>query len=181
MYNKKYREKDIDKTRERERIHNRKYYKEHKKQENEKTKRYYKNHSKEIIAQRVKHRKNKRHTDYRFYINDKISSAINRTLKTGKQGCHWENLVDFTIDELINHLEKLFLPGMSWNSKNWHIDHLRPIASFNFTFYTDPEFKECWSLKNLQPLFSEDNLRKSSHWNPKQQLKNGAIQTALIL
>ena len=23
----------------------------------------------------------------------------------------------------------------------------------------DPEFKECWSLKNLQPLLKEDNLQ----------------------
>jgi hypothetical protein len=43
-----------------------------------------------------------------------------------------------------------------------HIDHKRPIASFNFNSYKDKEFKECWALNNLQPLWAEENLSKGN-------------------
>jgi len=60
-----------------------------------------------------------------------------------------------------NHLEKQFKDGMTWdNYGDWHIDHIRPISSFNFKSYEDKEFKECWDLNNLQPLWAEENIRK---------------------
>ncbi|KKL13648.1 hypothetical protein LCGC14_2523640, partial [marine sediment metagenome] len=43
-----------------------------------------------------------------------------------------------------------------------HIDHIIPIASFNYKTYNDEEFKQCCSLKNLQPLWAKDNRRKYS-------------------
>ena len=57
------------------------------------------------------------------------------------------------------HLEAQFVDGMSWdNHGEWHIDHIRPCASFDLS---DPEQqKECFNYKNLQPLWAEDNLRK---------------------
>ena len=96
-------------------------------------------------------------------LSHSIGSRISRSLAAGKSGCHWEELVDFTIDGLIAHLESQFQPGMTWdNYGEWHIDHIRPIASFDFTSYEDLEFKECWALDNLQPLWAKDNTRKGS-------------------
>jgi hypothetical protein len=52
---------------------------------------------------------------------------------------------------------------MTWeNYGKWHIDHKRPIASFNFTSYEDPEFKECWALNNLQPMWAKENMSKGN-------------------
>ena len=54
---------------------------------------------------------------------------------------------------------------MSWDNygrNGWEIDHIKPISSFNFNSYKDKEFKECWSLENLQPLWAEENIRKSN-------------------
>lgn len=61
------------------------------------------------------------------------------------------------------HLESQFVDGMSWdNHGEWHIDHIRPCASFDLT---DPDQqKECFNYKNLQPLWAEDNLSKSDRW-----------------
>lgn len=67
----------------------------------------------------------------------------------------------FTADDLKAHLEPLFKPGMTWeNHGDWQIDHVIPICSFRYESYDDPQFKACWALKNLQPLWEKENLLK---------------------
>lgn len=59
-----------------------------------------------------------------------------------------------------DHLQSLFLPGMTLENHGvlWHIDHVRPCASFDLT---DPEQqKACFHWTNLQPLYALDNLKK---------------------
>lgn len=74
-------------------------------------------------------------------------------------------LLGYTIEELMNHLEKQFVNGMCWdNYGEWHVDHKRPMTSFNFASVDDEEFKECWKLENLQPLWWQDNLSKGSRY-----------------
>ena len=76
---------------------------------------------------------------------------------------HWEILVDFTLNELIEHLESKFENNMSWeNYGKWHIDHIVPKSYFIYENYKDKKFKECWNLKNLQPLWAEENRLKSN-------------------
>ena len=95
-------------------------------------------------------------------ISDAVSCGIRNSLIKGKNGFHWETLVGYTIDDLINHLEKQFTTGMSWdNYGKWEIDHIIPISFFKYVTYIDTEFRMCWRLENLQPLWAEDNLRKS--------------------
>jgi len=108
-------------------------------------------------------RNKKRYSILRNRLSQNISVAIYQSLKGNKQGNHWENLVGYTLQELIPHLENLFKPDMSWeNMGKWHIDHIRPISSFDFNSYNDPEFKQCWALKNLQPLWASENLSKGA-------------------
>lgn len=90
-----------------------------------------------------------------------ISSAISNSIRGNKNGHHWEDLVDYTLEELRQHLEFLFQEGMCWKNYGvWHIDHIKPKSLFNISSYNCKDFKECWSLDNLQPLWAEDNLRK---------------------
>lgn len=53
---------------------------------------------------------------------------------------------------------------MTWDNYGtyWHIDHIRPISSFSFETYYDPDFKICWALENLQPLEAKANRLKSN-------------------
>jgi hypothetical protein len=45
----------------------------------------------------------------------------------------------------------------NWSLKGWHIDHIRPISSFDLS---DPaQQKECFHYSNLQPLWAIDNLK----------------------
>jgi len=70
-------------------------------------------------------------------------------------------LVGCSIEKLKLHLEFQFKEGMSWENwsfKGWHVDHIRPISSFDFS---DPaQVKECFHYSNLQPLWAKDNLSK---------------------
>lgn len=97
-------------------------------------------------------------------INDAMCTAISRTIHN-KGGRSWQKLVNYTREQLMNHLEKQFREGMSWdNYGEWQVDHIRPIASFNFNSAEDPQFKECWALNNLQPLWAEENLMKADKY-----------------
>ena len=40
----------------------------------------------------------------------------------------------------------------------WQIDHIIPESDFNYITPNDPEFKECWALKNLRPLSAKQNI-----------------------
>lgn len=73
------------------------------------------------------------------------------------------NLLGYSIEELMTHLEGLFTDGMTWdNYGEWHVDHKIPMNSFQFETTDDIGFKECWKLANLQPLWGPDNLSKGT-------------------
>ena len=95
-------------------------------------------------------------------LNNSMSSAIRRSMKPGiKANRHWESLLNYDARQLRKHIEKLFQPGMTWeNYGAWHIDHKIPLTAFNFENPADSDFKKCWALKNLQPMWASDNIRK---------------------
>ena len=98
-------------------------------------------------------------------LNNIIRNGILHSLKRGsKAGRHWENIVDFNIEELRVHLEKQFTEEMNWGNQGsyWHIDHNIPISVFNFNTPDDMDFKLCWALKNLRPLEAIENISKGA-------------------
>lgn len=133
----------------------------------EASRQYYLKNKEKIMARNKIYIRFKRKTDPKFKIGDNTSRAINYALKGNKAGRRWESLVGYSSDDLHNHLESLFAEGMSWENygygeNKWHIDHIRPICSFNYLTAEDPQFKECWALKNLRPFWQIDNLKKAS-------------------
>ncbi len=92
----------------------------------------------------------------------RMTTGITRSLRSGKNRKSWRDLVPYGVDELKAHLEKQFLPGMSWaNMGKWHIDHIVPLCSFRLYSDSDLDFGAAWSLTNLRPLWGSDNVRKS--------------------
>jgi hypothetical protein len=72
-------------------------------------------------------------------------------------------LLGCEMDVLKNHLESLFTENMSWNNygkTGWHIDHIIPLSSAN----SEEEIIKLCHYTNLQPLWSEDNLKKSNRF-----------------
>lgn len=69
------------------------------------------------------------------------------------------NIVGCSPEFLKEYLEKQFVDGMCWDNRNeWHIDHKIPLSSAN----TEEEIYKLCHYTNLQPLWAEDNLRKSN-------------------
>lgn len=70
-------------------------------------------------------------------------------------GCSWK--------DFLAHLEKQFLPGMSWANRNrWHLDHIKPCCAFDLT--CPQEQRRCFHYSNLRPLWARENLTKSSSY-----------------
>lgn len=97
-------------------------------------------------------------------LNFNMRSAVWRSLKSvgsSKAGRGWFELVGYTLDDLRRHIERQFVKGMSWdNMGEWHIDHILPLSSFKFASAEDPEFRACWALSNLRPLWAPANMAK---------------------
>lgn len=71
-------------------------------------------------------------------------------------------LIGTTIQGARKHIEEKFKPDMNWQNhgKIWQIDHILPISRFNLS---DPiEQRKAFHYTNLQPLYTQDNLRKSN-------------------
>lgn len=69
-------------------------------------------------------------------------------------------LLGYTPEELYEHLESQFQPDMTWDNYGfygWHIDHIKPVNTFNVTSMTCEDFKKCWALSSLRPLWAKDN------------------------
>ncbi len=126
---------------------------------------YYENNKEKIKKSNDNYKKNRYKKDIKFRLERCVSSSLNKYLKNNnlsKGGRHWEDLVGYTVCELKTHLESLFVKGMTWeNYGAWHIDHILPKSFFRYKSTNDVEFKYCWSLINLQPLWAKDNLKKS--------------------
>jgi hypothetical protein len=154
------------------------YRREHKEEIRLQKREYGRTHGQERLArqrsytQRARERINFKKAQYvhrlrsqnpRRHLEHAISNMIWWALRKNKAGRPWTQFVDYTLGELMQHLESQFQLGMTWdNYGEWHIDHIRPKSSFTFTSADDPQFKECWALSNLQPLWAKDNLSKGT-------------------
>jgi hypothetical protein len=99
-----------------------------------------------------------------FRTHKRVASAIYQALKKKKNGRKWEDLVGYTCVDLTRHLERQFVQGMTWdNMGEWHIDHIVPKSTFKYKDADDPEFKACWALTNLRPLWAPDNQTKHAY------------------
>ena len=50
---------------------------------------------------------------------------------------------------------------MNWENYKGYIDHIKPISKFNLLDAKDRN--TCFNHKNLQPLWANENLKKSNN------------------
>jgi hypothetical protein len=72
----------------------------------------------------------------------------------------WQKLVGYSVHDLRRHIEVQLPSEFGWHNYGiaWHIDHLKPVASFELP----DQIRECWALSNLRPLAKMANHRKGS-------------------
>lgn len=104
-------------------------------------------------------------TNSNLRIAHNLRTRIRKALKLEIKSANTIELLGCPIQDLTKHLESKFTEGMTWeNYGKWHIDHIRPCASFNLE---DPEEqKRCFHWTNLQPLWARDNIVKGSRVEP---------------
>lgn len=100
-------------------------------------------------------------SDPQFRLLRNVRRAVCGML-TGKQGS--SRHLSYTMEELKKHLERQFCDGMNWGNYGaaWHVDHIVPISSFNITGPNCEDFRACWALSNLRPLWADMNLSKGA-------------------
>lgn len=157
-YNKNYRKNNILKPKESQKIWNEK--------NKEKRKLYRKlwyQENKESIRKSQKRYKKYYAKNTNVRILNNLRSRLCHGLKNNAKRGHTLELLGCTIFELKNYLENQFTEGMNWeNYGKWHIDHKRPLASFDLNI-PENQAKAC-HYTNLQPLWAVDNLMKSDSW-----------------
>lgn len=103
-------------------------------------------------------------------IVKKFQIAVRRSTSSSKPSINHFIYKYIKREDLVKKLESYFLPGMSWDNfaEVWEIAHLIPVVYFDQTKEEDLKF--CWNVKNIIPMFKEDNkhfgscLYFAKHW-----------------
>lgn len=113
--------------------------------------------------------------DPSYRMANNIRNAVWRSLNGAKKSKTFD-VLGYTVEQLMRRLESTFSPGMTWgNYGEWHVDHIRPLVSFNIQQEGDAEFRRCWSLDNLQALWGPDNSRKGGRYEPADDRRAVAV------
>jgi len=124
---------------------------------------YYKENQ-ELIIERVKKNHFKRlEEDLGYKLLQRCRTRIYNALKGRTKSKKTIDLIGCQVEELIERLENKFQEGMTWeNYGEWHLDHIKPCAMFDFK--DEKQQQECFHYTNLQPLWAEENQRKSASY-----------------
>jgi len=134
--------------------------------------------SKEKYHKNKEKLKLKRKENYRGKMRTIIASTIKQDVSRHRKSYAkdlgvpfvWEKIeknCGYTIDDFIAHIESQWKEGMHWlnhgrGPDTWQVDHIKPRDNFFYTDLDDPQFIECWSLDNMQPLTSYNNAVKDN-------------------
>ena len=110
-----------------------------------------------------KYQQHQRDNNINYKLRCNLKNRIYDAVKNNTKSKRTMELLGCSIEYLKQYLFEQFQDGMSWdNYGEWHIDHIRPCASFDLS---DPkQQQECFHYTNLQPLWAFDNQSKGSKY-----------------
>lgn len=128
----------------------------------EKCRKYGKSNRKKLTIKEMKRYHSNPNFKLKKILRSRLYDALNGNIKNGSAvedlGC--------SIEFLIKYIETKFTESMTWdNYGEWHIDHIKPLASFDLT--DRKQLLEACHYTNLQPLWAKDNLSKGAKINWK--------------
>jgi hypothetical protein len=93
-------------------------------------------------------------------VMSRIWSAMKRN-RVNSRGSF--SLVGCSVGFLRSYIEGKFEKGMTWqNYGEWHVDHIRPCASFDLN--DKEQVLQCFNWRNLQPMWASENISKGSNY-----------------
>ena len=102
--------------------------------------------------------------DLNYRLRSSLRSRLYLAIKNNSKSASTLELLGCDIDFLREYIEERFNGNMSWeNYGEWHIDHIKPCASFDLS--KPEQQKQCFHYTNLQPLWAIDNIRKSDKYD----------------
>jgi hypothetical protein len=146
--------------------YDRKYKQTHKRKMKKQRKNYYNLNKKILVKKHTDYCKKRALVDINFRLRKSLSSTLHSALSGNWKSGQTMDLLACSIEYFRQHLEAQFTEGMSWenrgrgwnNKKEWHIDHIYPLASFDLTNLEERKIAFHWS--NQQPMWAKDNLKK---------------------
>ena len=100
-------------------------------------------------------------TNPQFKISVVLRTRLHQAIRDGEKRGTTIQLLGCSAAKVCAHIENQFQPGMTWinwGTHGWHIDHIRPLASFNLQ---DPrQLAQACHFTNLRPLWARDNLQR---------------------
>jgi hypothetical protein len=163
--NKDKRKLYLENNREKLVLYNKNRYKNNKTYFQNHWKKYYEKNKESLLKKDKIYKNNRLKIDINFRIRHNLRTALVRVLKGRNKYSSLILLLGCSIEYLKQHLQSKFYnreDGLQMSFDNygkWHIDHIRPCASFDLS--KPEEQARCFHYTNLQPLWKLDNLRKS--------------------
>ena len=98
-----------------------------------------------------------------YKILNNLASRINTRLKDEgiKRELTYTQILGSSVVDFENYLTSKMSEGMTFDNYGmWEVDHIMPFSLFDFNNLE--ELKECCHYTNLQPLWAQDNRKKSN-------------------
>jgi hypothetical protein len=131
----------------------------------------------EAVVRRRQRRNERYRTEPKFRMLYVLRGRIQVALREGgaRKAASTQNLLGISREQFLHWIEHQFKPGMTWDNHGevWHIDHVRPCASFDLT--DEAQQRACFSWSNQQPLLKEDNWEKHDAILPELIAKHDKI------
>ena len=138
----------------------------------QKKREYYLINKSKFIERNIRNEKIRRQIDPIFRLRKSVSACIKKAIN--KKGKSFTKYIEYTIQELKEHLEKQFESWMNWSNQGiykikewddndsstwkWNLDHIIPQSDLPYNSMEDDNFKKCWALENLRPLSAKINV-----------------------
>ena len=122
---------------------------------------HYLENKEKIKKYRNEWRSNKVKIDSLFKLTNNTRTLIKQSFRRNgySKNSKTYQILGCTFEEFKQHLEKQFTDGMSWNNiGQWHMDHIYPVSLAK----DEDELIKLNHYTNFQPLWAEDNLKKSN-------------------